>query len=199
MDAATVSTARGRFPAWRRLIAGLAAAAIVPAAAEAQELRVGAGYSPHPPEYGGSIIVEYQFEPLQALRRIGSPRPYLSTQLSTDSYTNYVQAGLAWRLHEGRRTYFDLGGGLSVHDGELYLPRPDPDASPEENAPRRHAREERIEFDKRWVFHATFAWGLRLNERWAVEFEGQHWSNGQLNSETHDGVDSLGLRAAYRF
>jgi hypothetical protein len=110
-----------------------------------------------------------------------------------------VQTGLLWRLYEGRRVYFDLGGGLSVHDGELYLPRPDPMASPEENAPARHMREERIEFDQRWVFHATFALGWRLNERWAVEFEGQHWSNGQLRSETHDGVDSLGLRAAYRF
>lgn len=172
--------------------------ALASGAAQARELRVGAGYSPHPPEYGASIIVEYLFEPLGALERFGSPRPYLSTQLSTDSYTNYVQAGLLWRW-EGERTYFDLGGGLSVHDGELYLPRPDASQTEEENARRREDREERIEFDKRWVFHATFALGLRLNERWAVEFEGQHWSNGQLNSETHDGVDSLGLRAAYRF
>ena len=56
-----------------------------------------------------------------------------------------------------------------------------------------------IEFDKRWVFHATFAVGLRLDEHWALEIEGQHWSNGQLGNDTHDGSDSVGLRAAYRF
>lgn len=166
--------------------------------AVAQELRVGAGYSPHEPEYGGSVIVEYLFAPVTALKLIGTPRPYVSTQLSTDGYTNYLQGGLIWRF-EGERTYFDLGGGLAVHDGALSLPSPEPGVPDEENQRRRIARDNYIEFDKRWVFHATFAVGYRLSERWAVEFEGQHWSNGQVGNDTHDGTDSLGLRAAYRF
>jgi lipid A 3-O-deacylase len=174
-------------------------ATLTATAAEAQELRIGSGHSTHPPEHGASVIVEYLFPSPHVLRRLGSPRPYLSTQLSTDSYTNYIQAGLLYRMHDGRRIYFDLGGGVSLHDGELSLPRPDAGETDAENALRRHNREERIEFDQRWVFHATFALGYRLTERWAVEFEGQHWSNGQLRSETHDGVDSLGLRVAYRF
>ncbi|MCX7586747.1 acyloxyacyl hydrolase [Phenylobacterium sp. 58.2.17] len=167
-------------------------------AAQAQELRVGAGYSPHGPEEGASVIVEYLFPPVQALKAVGTPRPFLSTQLSLDGYTNYAQGGLIWRF-ERQQAYLDLGAGVAVHDGSLYLARPEPGQPHEENLRRRAARDEYIEFDKRWVFHATFAVGYRLNERWAVEFEGQHWSNGQFGSDTHDGVDSLGLRAAYRF
>jgi hypothetical protein len=185
----------------RRWAHGGAAAALAAALgghAQAHELRVGVGYSPHEPEVGSSVIVEYLFPPASALKAIGAPRPFVSTQLSLDGYTNYAQGGLIWRF-ERQKTYLDLGAGVAVHDGSLYLPKPEAGVSHEENLRRRAARDEYIEFDKRWVFHATFAVGYRLNERWAVELEGQHWSNGQFSSDTHDGADSLGLRAAYRF
>ncbi|MBA4013599.1 MAG: hypothetical protein C0481_17195 [Phenylobacterium sp.] len=182
----------------RLAAAALATALASSGYAQAQELRVGAGYSPHGPEEGASVIVEYLFPPAPALKVIGTPRPFLSTQLSLGDYTNYVQGGLIWRF-ERQRTYLDLGAGVAVHDGSLYLPRPQVGVPDEENQRRRAVRDEYIEFDKRWVFHATFAVGYRLNERWAVEFEGQHWSNGQFGSDTHDGADSLGLRAAYSF
>lgn len=166
--------------------------------AQAQEIRVGAGYAPHAPEKGASVVIDYLFKSPSLLEWAGSPRPYVGAQLSLDGYTNYAQSGLIWRF-EQKRTYVDLGAGLSVHDGALSLPRPTPGLSDEENQRRRDKRDKYIEFDKRWVFHATFAVGLRLNESWAVEIEGQHWSNGQLGVDTHDGADSVGLRAAYRF
>ena len=50
--------------------------------AQAQELRIGAGYAPHGPEKGASVVVEYLFPPVRALDLVGSPRPYASTQLS---------------------------------------------------------------------------------------------------------------------
>lgn len=185
----------GRLPATALASASLMFTA---GAAHAQELRVGAGYAPHGPEKGASVVVEYLFSSPDVLKFAGSPRPFVGTQLSLDGYTNYAQAGLMWRF-EQKRTYVDLGAGLSVHDGSLYLARPAAGTPDEENQRRRHDRDEYIEFDRRRVFHATFAVGLRLNERWAVEVEGQHWSNGSFGSETHDGADSLGLRAAYRF
>lgn len=166
--------------------------------AQAQELRIGAGYSPHEPEQGSSVIIEYLFPRAEGLTWLARPRPYVSTQLSLDGYTNFAQAGLIWRW-EQKRTYIDLGAGIAVHDGELDIPGPAVGLPDEENARRRAVRDEYIEFNTRWQFHATAAVGLRLNERWAVEIEGQHWSNGQLGNDTHDGVDSLGLRAAYRF
>ena len=159
---------------------------------------MGAGYAPNGPEHGASLIAEYLFKPLKVLSFVGSPRPYISGQLSLEDVTNFAQAGLIWRW-EGKRTYFDLGGGLAVHDGALTLPRPSPAVPEEENIRRRHERDEHAEWGYRTIFHATFAVGWRLNSRWAVEFEGQHWSNGHVGSNTHDGANSLGLRAAYTF
>lgn len=184
----------GRLPAMALVSASLLCAGPV----HAQELRVGAGYAPHGPEEGASVVIDYLFKPVEVLAFVGSPRPYVGTQLSLDGYTNYAQAGLMWRF-EQKRTYVDLGAGLSTHDGALYLPRPTAGLPDEENQRRRHDRDKYIEFDERWLFHATFAVGLRLDEHWAVEIQGQHWSNGQLGNETHDGADSVGLRAAYRF
>lgn len=180
------------------IAAALGAVSLFATSSQAQELRVGAGYAPHAPEKGSSVVVDYLFKPSQALEFMGAPRPYVGTQLSLEGYTNYAQAGLIWRF-EQKRTYVDLGAGISVHDGALTLPRPTPGLSDEENQRRREVRDNYIEFDKRWLFHATFAVGLRLDEHWAVEIEGQHWSNGQLGNDTHDGADSVGLRAAYRF
>lgn len=176
---------------------GLAVLAIA-GGAEAQEFRLGVGQAPHGPEKGDSMVVEYVFPPIKALSFIGSPKPYVGAQVSLEDYTNYAQAGVLWRF-ERERVYFDLGGGLSVHDGNLTLPRPTAGESVEENERRRDIRRRYIEFDTRWLFHATFAVGYRLTDKWAVEFEGQHWSNGQLGNDTHDGSDSLGLRASYRF
>jgi hypothetical protein len=185
---------RHRFTA-AALATGLLATA---GTAQAQEVRLGAGYAPHGPEKGASVVIDHLFSSPQVLKFAGAPRPYVGAQLSLEGYTNYAQAGLIWRF-EQKRTYVDLGAGLSVHDGALSLPRPSASVSDEENQRRRHDRNEFIEFDKRWVFHATFAVGLRLDEHWAVEVQGQHWSNGQFGSSTHDGADSLGLRAAYRY
>ncbi|MGH6963074.1 MAG: acyloxyacyl hydrolase [Phenylobacterium sp.] len=176
------------------VVSGLAGAGAV----QAQELRVGAGYAPNGPEHGASLIAEYLFKPLKVLSFVGSPRPYVSGQVSLEGVTSFAQAGLIWRW-EGKRTYFDLGGGLSVHDGDLTLPRPMSGLTEEENARRRHERDVRAEWGYRTLFHATFALGWRLNSKWAVEFEGQHWSNGHVGSNTHDGANSLGVRAAYRF
>jgi hypothetical protein len=175
-------------------MAGLLAAGPV----QAQELRVGAGYAPNGPEHGASLIAEYLFKPLKVLRVVGSPRPYVSGQLSLEDVTNFAQAGLIWRW-ERERAYLDLGGGVAVLDGALTLPRPSPAVTEEENIRRRHVRDENAEWGYRAIFHATFAVGWRLNSRWALEFEGQHWSNGHVGSDTHDGANSLGLRAAYRF
>jgi hypothetical protein len=181
-------------------VAALAAGSVLAAAGagQAQELSVGGGYAPNGPERGSSVMAQFLFKPPQILHFMGSPRPYISGQLSLDNVTNFAQAGLIWRW-EGSKIYFDLGAGLAVHDGALTLPRPMSGLTEEENNRRRHERDRLAEWGYRTIFHATFALGWRLNPRWALEFEGQHWSNGHVGSDTHDGANSLGLRAAYRF
>jgi len=182
------------------MAAGLAAGALLALAAPcgAQELRLGAGYAPHEPEQSASMVVDYVFKSPKALAFAGAPRPYLGAQVSLEGDTSFAQAGLLWRWERGR-AYLDLGAGLAVHDGAISLPQPQAGLSPEENERRRYDLKVRYEFGHRVLYHATFAVGWRLSERWAVEVEGQHWSNGHLGSDTHDGADSLGLRGAYRF
>lgn len=90
------------------IAAALGAASLFATSSHAQEFRVGAGYAPHGPEKGSSVVVDYLFKRSQALDFIGAPRPYVGTQLSLEGYTNYAQAGLIWRF-EQKRTYVDLG------------------------------------------------------------------------------------------
>jgi hypothetical protein len=185
----------------RSLAAVLVLGAVLAAEAgpcRAQELRVGGGYSTHTPEVGASVLADYLFAPLHVLSFAGSPRPYVGAQVSLEGLTNFAQAGLIWRLQRGR-AYLDLGGGLSIHDGDINVPPPMVGAPLEENLFRRHERDTRNQFEHRILYHATFAVGWRLSPRWALEFEGQHWSNGHLGTNTNDGADTLGLRAAYRF
>ena len=185
----------GRSAGATALALGLAAAG----ACRAQELRAGVGYETHAPEFGASFVGDYLFPPLKALHFVGSPRPYIGTQISLQGNTDFAQAGLIWRLQRGGRFYLDLGAGLAVHDGDINVPPPMVGLSPEENAYRRHERDAHNQFQHEVLYHATFALGWRLNPKWALEFDGQHWSNGHLGTNTNDGADSLGLRAAYHF
>ena len=184
----------------RQILAMAAACAALAAACpgRAQEIRLGVGYAPHGPETSASMVVDYVFESPKALKFAAMPRPDVGVQVSLGGDTDFAQAGLLWRKVRGRG-YLDLGAGLAVHNGALSLPHPKAGVSDAENQRRRRDLKEKIEFESRVQFHATFALGLRLDEHWAVELEGQHWSNGRFASDTHDGADSLGLRTAYRF
>ena len=106
---------------------------------------------------------------------------------------------MIWRLQRGARFYLDLGAGLAVHNGDIDVPPPMVGLPLEENLYRRHERDTRNQFEHEVLYHATFALGWRLSPKWALEFDGQHWSNGHLGTNTNDGADSLGLRAAYHF
>lgn len=171
----------------------------------AQEIRVGLGYTAqsliypgsHGTERGASVNAEYLFKPVTALHFIGSPRPFANVSVSLDGFTDFATIGLLWRVERGR-FYADLGAGGAVHNGELFLPPPMVGLPLEENIRRRQIREERSEFAYRELFHATFDVGWRLNDRWAVELLGQHWSNGHLGTSSNDGADILSARLAYR-
>ncbi|MDZ4320290.1 MAG: hypothetical protein U1A07_15850, partial [Phenylobacterium sp.] len=49
------------------IAAALGAVSLFATSSQAQELRVGAGYAPHAPEKGSSVVVDYLFKPSQAL------------------------------------------------------------------------------------------------------------------------------------
>ncbi len=189
-----------------RVLAAAAALVLVPAAAQAGEVRFGGGPSGHDlvfqvddegQEQGASITADVVFDSPPLLRRIGA-RPYVGGALSLDGHTNFADAGVLWRL-EGRKFYGEFATGLAVHDGEVDLPRPDPSQTPEENARRQKVLNEKIDFGSRVVLHFGAAVGYRVTDRWAVELGTQHWSHGGLFGDNNDGADILNLRAAYRF
>lgn len=177
-----------------------------PVSVLADELRVGVGRSGHDlvitdeigKEQGVAATAEYLFDSPRALRFLGGPRPYVGTMLSLEGYTNFLQAGLNWRLERGR-FYADLGGGGAVHDGHLDLPQPVAGLSAEENERRRALNADRVRFGKRVLFHASLTAGVRVTDNLAVEVGAQHWSNGNVHSPVNDGSDILHLRTAYRF
>ncbi|HEY2356617.1 MAG TPA: acyloxyacyl hydrolase [Phenylobacterium sp.] len=171
----------------------------------AQEIRVGVGYTAqsivypgsHGTERGSSVNAEYLFKPITALHFIGSPRPFVGVSASLNGFTDFASIGLLWRVERGR-FYADLGAGGAVHNGELFLPPPMVGLPLEENLRRREIREERSEFGYRELYHAMFDVGWRLNDRWAVELLGQHWSNAHLGTSSNDGADILSARLAFR-
>lgn len=190
-----------------RVVAAAAAVGVLGMAGPClgQEIRVGAGFSGRDlvvqdgsgPEQGSSITAEYLFKPIEALRWVGRPRPYVGVLVSLDGYTNFAQAGLNWRVQHGR-FYVDLGGGGAIHDGAISLPGPEEGLPDEVNDARRRARDEGVDFGQRVLFHASLAAGVRLNKHWAIELGAQHWSNGHVHSATNDGSDIASVRVAYR-
>lgn len=191
----------------RLLIAATLAALAAPLAAQAAEVRVGAGPSGHDlvvqvddsgQEQGSSVSLDATFRPPGFTRLVRPSRAYVGTAISLNGHTNFLQSGLLWRA-EGQRFYGEAGAGLAVHDGELELPRPQPGLSAAENAARQKRLNEEIAFGSRVLFHFTLAVGYRINDRWAVELGSQHWSQGGILNKTNDGADQLFLRTAYRF
>lgn len=172
---------------------GVGLALVCAGAACAGEVRVGAGPSGHDlvvqiddegQEQGASVVADYVFDSPDALRMIGSPRPYVGASVSASGYTSFADAGLLYRA-EGRRLYVEAGAGLAVHDGELEPTPGDPD---------------QIAFGSRVLLHFTLGAGVRLTDRWALELSAQHWSHGGVfDDSNNDGADVLAIRAAYRF
>jgi hypothetical protein len=160
-------------------------------AASADEVRVGVGPSGHDlviqvddegQEQGTSFVADYLFDSPEALRFIGSPRPYVGASVSLSGHTNFIDAGLAYRA-EGQKLYGEFALGLAAHDGDLETTDPD-----------------RIAFGSRVLIHFGLAAGYRLTPEWAVELSAQHWSHGGVFDDSHnDGADVLAIRAARRF
>src|SRR5688572_7480274 len=67
-------------------------------------------------ESGADIVAGYRFAPIEALRIIGGPSPYLVASVNTAGDTSFAGAGLSWTIGRGP-LYVRPGVGLVVHDG----------------------------------------------------------------------------------
>ena len=67
-------------------------------------------------EGGADVELGYRFEPLEQLRFVGKPSPYLIGSLNTQGDTSFIGAGLSWKLGRGP-IYARPEIGIVVHDG----------------------------------------------------------------------------------
>ena len=161
----------------------------VPGAAAAQEAFAGlyahevdTPFSLQVQEDGAAVAAGFRFAPINALRRIGSPAPYVVVSLNTAGDTSFAGAGLSWTVGGGP-VYLRPGVGLVVHDGPEY----------------RVSDGRRTDLGSRVLFEPEIAIGYRVDERLSLEASWMHISQARLfNSQQNPGIDMIGARLNLR-
>lgn len=127
-------------------------------------------------EGGTDVQAGVRGKPIEALRAVGAPAPYLLGVVNTRGDTSLVAAGLSWRI--GRTVYLRPGIGLAVHDGPSY----------------RITNRRRTDLGSRVLFEPELAAGVQIGEGVAVEASWVHVSHAQLFSGQNPGLDIIGAR-----
>jgi hypothetical protein len=165
-------------------------AALLPAPAYAQELFAGVlAHDVHLPldlsgqEDGLELEIGWRSARLGGLGFLGGPSVYVRGALAASGGTDFVSAGLSWRLGGGR-LYVQPALGLAVQTGKM---------------PVFDANGTRTDLGSRVVFEPEVAIGYRLAPRISVEAALVHRSHaGLFNSQQNPGMDSVGLRVNFR-
>jgi hypothetical protein len=131
-------------------------------------------------EPGADIELGWRGQRIEGWRAVGRPSPYAFASVNTAGGTNFAAAGLSWRF--GDKVYFRPGVGVAIHDGPDH---PDPSG-------------ERIWFGSRVVFEPELNLGWQASEHVAVEASWVHLSHAQLFNQQNPGMDSFGVRLAWR-
>ena len=164
--------------------------ALLPAPAAAQEVFAGVlAHDVHLPldlsgqEHGLELELGYRSARIAALPFLGGPSFYVRGALAASGGTDFVSAGLSWRLGRGP-VYVQPALGLAVQTGRM---------------PVFDANGTRTDLGSRVVFEPELALGYRLAPRLSVEAALVHRSHaGLFNSRQNPGMDSIGLRLNFR-
>lgn len=132
-------------------------------------------------EGGIDLHLGWRGERIGALRGVGAPLPHVFASLNTAGDTNYLGAGISWKI--GSTIYVRPGIGMAIHDGPRGLDTP-PD---------------RIDFGTRVVFVPEIAAGYQIDPRLSIEASWVHYSHAQIFSRHNPGSDNFGIRLNYRF
>lgn len=131
-------------------------------------------------EGGVDLELGYRGAPIGALAAIGHPEPYGFVSVNTAGDTDFMAAGLAWKVPLGR-IYLRPGIGLSLNNGPER--RIDP------------ATGNRTELGSAVLFEPEFGIGVALGQGASLEASWVHISGARLfNSEQNPGIDMIGLR-----
>lgn len=166
----------------------VAFAAVLPAAAQAQEVYVGAsGHSVDTPfsletgEGGADVQAGIRSAPIEALGFIGKPSAYLHAQVSLSGDTSVAAAGLSWKI--GKKIYVRPGIGLAIHDDKI--------------REFRLSDGRRLDLGSRILFEPEIAVGAKLSDKLAAEISWVHVSHASLLSHQNPGMDFIGARLVF--
>lgn len=137
-------------------------------------------------EHGTDFQLGIRGAPIEALSAIGKPQPYLMVSVNSQGYTDFIAAGLAWKVKVVGPLYVRPGVGLSINDGPSF--RVD------------ETTMYRTDLGSRVLFEPELAAGFQLSPRVSFEASWVHISGAKLfNPRQNPGIDMIGLRANYRF
>jgi hypothetical protein len=166
---------------------GLIGLAAIPAAAQAQEIYAGTSFhgvdtpfTLEAGERGSDVQLGIRGAPIEGLKPVGSPSAYLHGQLSLNSNTSLVAAGLSWKF--GSKIYVRPGIGLALHNDKIKEFRADG---------------RRLDLGSRILFEPEIALGAKLSERTAFELSWVHVSHATLLSGQNPGMDFIGARLVF--
>lgn len=136
-------------------------------------------------EHGTDFQMGVRAGPVDALSAIGKPQPYIFASINSEGYTDFVAAGLSWKIGAGP-LYLRPGVGLSLNNGPA-LRVDEPSGI-------------RTDLGSAVLFEPEIAAGVQLTKRMSLEASWVHISGARIfNSQQNPGIDMMGLRANYRF
>ena len=195
----------------RKLVLAAVAAVGIAGPASAAELLLGAyahdvtyigkvvGSGAAGREGGADIELGVRSDKIEALHLIGSPQAHAFVSVNTDNTSNFVAAGLSWRIPLGETFYFRPGLGLAYTDGKAGLPPVNaPGLTPAEIQRRLNLYNTRIDFGSHLLFEPELNLGVRLTDRLSAELSCVHISNGEVfHHGKNQGLDDTGVRVVY--
>ena len=131
--------------------------------------------------HGDGVALElgWRGERLAALRFMGRPSPHAFIS-AAPSGTSFAAVGLGWKL--GDRMYLRPGIGLAIHDGPAF----------------RSNGSIRTDLGSRVLFAPELSAGIRIVPRLTIEAAWVHVSHAQVFSRQNPGLDTIGIRLAWR-
>ena len=145
-------------------------------------------------EDGPTVEGELVFASPDILRYIASPRPYIIGSFNTAGDTSYGGFGLMWNWDFAQGWSLEPSLGYVIHDGTTENPFPQGD-------PRGAVfARDNILFGSEDLFRTGLALNRDLGPNWGLQLQYEHLSHGQiLGNGRNQGVDSIGVRAYFRF
>lgn len=173
------------------LSGALALCAAIPSAAYAGELFGGVyAHGVDTPlsfdtgERGADIELGWRGGRIAVLDNGDGPAPYVFGSVNTAGDTNFVAAGLAWKVGLSEQVYVRPGVGLSYNDGP---------------ALRLAADGTHTELGSHVLFEPEIGLGIALSDRASVEASWVHISGARLfNNAQNPGIDMIGVRVNWR-